>query len=610
MFAPSPSWVRRVTQVCRKTKRRRAARYTPGVSFDALTLAAIRDELDDQIGGGLVRRVVQVGPLIMGLEIYAHREKHFLLCSAEPLAARVCLSESRPVRDSDTPTPFLLLLRKYVRDGRIVGIQQPRYERLLKLQITKRNEEGVPAEFWLIIETMGRRSNVLLVGSDGLIVEALRRAGPKRNPRRPILPRHPYVEPPPQHRLDPLDPHTFELLRSEASSGPASSLEGMLASRLAGFSPLAAREAAYRATGSLTSSVSDVDWQAAKAAVWDLLRPLETHNWTPTVCQQNGEIRAFAPYRLTHLHECVLDVVPSISKTVELGMASTARPQQAPLANRALLEVVERHREQSQRKLAALERSLETANDATALKDAADAVLANLVAIETGQTSLEFNGLQIELDPTQTPVENAQRLYREYRKARDAGRQVPALITTAQLRLQQLDQLGALAMAADTPARQRALREELDQIDRAPIETEAGTPASQSAKKIRKATTSTDGRVLRRKTTDGLEVLVGTSGRGNETVTFKLAQPEDIWLHARGVPGAHVILRTSGRQPAPGSIAYAARLAAQNSQARSAGRVEVDYTHKKHVRKIPGAPPGLVTYTGEKTLPVDLTDEE
>lgn len=569
------------------------------MAFDALTLAAVRDELAATVIGGVIQRVVLTGELAVGLEIYGQRRKRFLLCSAEPLAARVCLAEDRPVRDSDTPTPFLLLLRKHVRDGRLIEIDQPPYERLLKLRIAKRGAVGAREEVDLIIETMGRRSNVLLVDANGLILDALRRSGPTRNPKRPILPRRPYQEPPAQNRLDPLDPATHALLAEEAPRSGSQPLAELLGQRLAGFSPLAAREAAFRATASASATAGEADWKQVEAAVRGLLEPLSGGVWQPTVSFRDGQVTAFAPYLLSHLADQEQRSLPSISQAIELGFSATTTTARRPQPRiRALAARIDALLAETERKRAALERSLEAAQQAETLKRAGQAVLASLVVIEPGQRQLEFDGQEIQLSPLLTPLENAQRLFRDYRKARDAARQVPALLKSVDFRQRQLAELRVLAELADSPARQHAIVDELASLDESP----SVQPAASSAKASRQAEKLVQGRVSRHRTPEGLEVLVGTSGRGNETVTFKLASGDDLWLHARGAPGAHVILRTAGRAPSEDSLAFAARLAAHNSQARAAGRVEVDYTPRKHVRKIPGAPPGLVTYSHEQTV--------
>jgi predicted ribosome quality control (RQC) complex YloA/Tae2 family protein len=600
--------------------------YTPNVTFDALTLAAVRDELESELLGARIQQVVLAGGLVLGLEVYGRGRKRFLLCSAEPLTARVCLTEERPIRDSDTPTPLLLLLRKHVRDGRIVSFQQPRYERVLKLRVAK-PDNSVIGETELIIETMGRRSNAVLVGADDAILDALRRAPPSRNPARVILPGQRYALPPPQRRLDPLSEATYHKLKADQGSA-GKPLADVLAAQLAGFSPLAAREVAFRAHRSRETLASDADWQRVRATVRDLLEPLSSHQWEPTVALDQGRAVAFAPYRLTHLCQHELQLADSISQAVEAVCTGQAAPS-GPPTRRALVEAIDRLRERASRRRAALQRALSSVDQAETLRSAGETILSSLSTIGPGQESLTHGDRTIELDPRLTPLKNAQRMFREYRKVRDAARSVPPLLEANELRVRHLEQLKTLAEVADTPQRLRALRQELDEVElhdrrrtthaeppttkRSASHRRAGSRSSARGRRsdVRRRSSvvpspSSDGRLLKRRTPDGLDVLVGTSSLGNNLVTFKLGKADDLWLHARGVPGAHVILRAAGRETPRSSLLYAARLAALNSQARGARRVEVDYTLRKHVRKIGGGPPGLVTYRLEKTLAVEL----
>lgn len=548
-----------------------------------------------------MQRVVLTGPLTIGLEVYAQHRPRYLLCSAAPEAARVCLTQARPVRDAASLSPFLLLLRKYVRDGRLVGVDQPPYERVLIIRVAKRSQEGVPGEIGLIIEVMGRRSNAILIDARGNVLDALRRVGPDRNPRRPVLPGRPYAPPPAQQRLDPCLADSWAALQTVAASAPERPVEELLAEHLAGFSPLAAREAAYRATGRLGTPAAQADWQTVREAVEELLAPLATHRWQPTLYRREGRVIAFAAYPLHHLVDADAEPVASISEAVEAAFAPREAPPVSP-EQRELLAAIDQLIDETARKEAALRRALDEAQQAASLQRAGEAILASLTALEPGQTTLEFDGQQIALDPRLSPLENAQRYFREYRKARDAARQVPALLEATQFRGRQLAELRVLAELANTPARLRAVREELRELRTLP-----GQPASAAVRGKRPAPRA-EGQVQRARTPDGLEVLLGVSSRGNDQVTFKLAAPDDLWLHARGVPGAHVILRTGGREPSADSLLYAARLAARNSQARHAARVEVDVTPRKLVRRIPGAPPGLVTYRGERTILVPLVE--
>jgi predicted ribosome quality control (RQC) complex YloA/Tae2 family protein len=304
---------------------------------------------------------------------------------------------------------------------------------------------------------------------------------------------------------------------------------------------------------------------------------------------------------LTHLTDCELMTCDSPSETVELGLAPTPTARPAQPAVRQLLAEIDRRRDSVRRKRAALERELVAAESSELLRLAGEAILANLQRIRAGQSVLEFGGRAYELDPTASPLENAERYFRDYRKARDAGRHLPSLLAEADLGLRQLKELRALTEVADDVKALTALREELRGNEPQP----AG-PRDRNGKGRRSRQADQSGRVGRERTADGLELLVGRTARGNDLVTFKLAGPDDLWLHARGVPGAHVILRTGGREPAEASLLEAARLAARSSQAHAARRVEVDVTARKFVRKVPAAPPGLVTYSRERTIAVEL----
>ncbi|MBI3980109.1 MAG: DUF814 domain-containing protein [Chloroflexi bacterium] len=238
----------------------------------------------------------------------------------------------------------------------------------------------------------------------------------------------------------------------------------------------------------------------------------------------------------------------------------------------------------------ALERSLAQAAEADRLRTWGELVLGFAYEIRPGQTELAVEDLRIPLDPAKSAVENAQAYFREYHKAKGAAAEVPQRLVAARLDAAYLDEVGTQIDLAER-------REELAAVERELAPAPAASPASAKRRGPRLPL-----RTLR--TSDGFEILVGTTSVQNDEITFKLARPDDLWLHARGVPGAHVVVRTGGRQLPAASLQAAAALAARHSQARQAGQVAVDYTQRRYVRRIPNAPPGLVTYTHEQTIHV------
>lgn len=582
----------------------------PSLSFDALTLHAVVDEIRAGFSGARIQRVGLVDEWTLALELYHRGERAALLISTDPHAARVVLTRDRPERDVERVTPFLLLLRKYVRDGRLDSLSQPPLERVLELRVSKRDDEGSASEVGLIIEVMGRRSNAVLVSEDGTIMDALRRASAEKNPIRPILPRRRYEPPPAQDRRLPFAMDTWEQLTALAAQRPDGQLAELLGGELAGFSRLVAREVAFRATGDIATSVSRVDWSTVLDTVIDLLGPIRGEgSWTPSVARFEGHVVAFAPYRLSHLEDrCEIEPVESISAAVELGYAGRAEaeqhaglPETANQLVRPLLEAIESRRAQVQRRRNALARSMEAAGDPDPLRQIGQTILAYAHQIRPGQELLAVDGLEIKLDPRESASENAQRYFAQYKRARDASRRVPELIGLAERELSYLAEMDTLVRIADEPSRVRALREELRVAgivkDRAP------KPARKIGK-YSKAQPDAGPSPIRVPLPDGFVAWVGTSAKGNEHVTFDVAGQEDVWLHARQRPGSHVIVRTAG-QKLPGRVLQrAAELAAFYSQGRTDSRVAVDWTPRKFVRRIRGGPPGLVSYINEQTVDV------
>jgi predicted ribosome quality control (RQC) complex YloA/Tae2 family protein len=588
----------------------------PALSFDALTLHAVVDELRARCTGARVQRVTLVDELTLTLEMYARGERTCLLISADPHTARVCLTGQRPERSTETVTPFLLLLRKYVRDGRVEAFDQPPLERVLELRVSKRDDGDDLRNVGLIIEVMGRRSNAVLVADDGAIMDALRRASAEKNPVRPILPRRRYEPPPAQEgRRSPFALDTWDHLEALARQRPNGQLAELLGSELNGFSRLVAREAAFRATGQVEAEAGTADWSLVRTTVSDLLAPVRGQGVSsPSLARFEGHVVAFAPYRLSHLEAiCAVEDVASISEAVERGFADRAAAsgaasgvESASQLARPLLDAIASRRKVVERRRHALGRSREAAGDPEALQQIGNTILSSIHLIGPKQEQLVVDGLEVKLDPNESAVENAQRYFREYRRARDANRRVPELVAQADRELAHLDDMDTLVRIADDPARIRSLREELRQAgvmrDRAPKLVKA----PRKGFKGKKAAPPPDAgpSPIRVPLPDGFVALVGTSARGNEHVTFDLGGQEDVWLHARQRPGSHVLVR-SGGQSVPGRVlSRAAELAAFYSQGRTDSRVAVDWTLRKFVRRIRGGPPGLVSYINEQTLDV------
>ena len=556
-------------------------------------MAAVADELREKILGGRVQKVLLPDDLSVGLEVYSRGKRHYLLASAHPQHARVHLVGERLRRGVEKPTPFLLLLRKYVRHGRIAAIEQPSLERVLRIAV-----EHPQGNTTLVIEVMGRHSNIVLVAADSIILDSVKRIGPDLSRYRTILPQRPYVPPPPQAKLDPTDVTELRLREMLSAVPPDEPLWRALVRGIRGVSPLMAREVAYRAMGDAEALASQVTAISPLLDVFrEMLIPIWEHHWQPTVVRSDDRLLAFAPYPLTQFG--TYEEVASISQAVEAYYRQVIGEDAYAAAKEGVRKAIAEAKERLRRRQESLRRALIPADKVEELRLKGEMILAYAHRIAPGQRKLvvEQPPLSIELDPSLSPVENARAYFREYKKAKRAAEEIPALLERAELEMRYLDQLEAdLDLAANWP--------EIEEVKAALAE--AGFVRGE--RRRRKVGRS---KPLAFRSSDGLLILVGKNSRQNEEITFRRAAPDDLWLHARGVPGAHVVVKAEGKEVPQATLRQAAQLAAYYSRARGEAKVAVDYTLRRHVRRIKGARPGMVTYRYEKTIVVEpaLPDE-
>jgi len=584
------------------------------MAFDALTLAAVRDELAPLLTGARLQKLTFVDELSLAVEAFAPNVgRSFVLLSGDLEHGRVQRLTGLPARGVEGDSPFSLLVRKHLRNARVRGVHQPRLERVFELVCEQRDPSGRLHRVLLIVEAMGRRSNLVLVDDDGTIMDAARRTPPSRNPRRPVLPHLPYQPPPPQERLFPEEISAASLAEA-ARAQPT--LAKYLAERVAGLSPLAARELAFRVAGAADAPLQAVDWSVVARATQEFLAVVETHEWQPTLASDLHAERPidFAPYELRHLAAAGSELTrfSSISDAMQAYYARLAEAGPArrgdPLAaeRKALLVPLDRAAHTLERRIAALEHQLAAGQDQRdPLRSAGEAILAHQAELPLGSSELLVDGQRVELDPRISAVENAQAYFARYRKAREAEERVPALLSEARQAAEHLGDLRTLVEVADEMDAIRALRREVAAATgtKAPATRARTGPRSREQRGTRNAERGTQP-YRRISVGEGWEALVGTSAAGNASVTFDVGQADDLWLHARGVPGAHVILRTNGSTAPDEIVERAARLAAWHSAARTAGSVEVDVAPRRYVKKIPNAPAGLVRYTNERTVRV------
>jgi predicted ribosome quality control (RQC) complex YloA/Tae2 family protein len=585
------------------------------MAFDATTTAAVADELRERLLQGRVDKIVQPSALAVALMLRAAGANHWLLLSADPRHARIGLSAERLARAFDEPSPFVMALRKYLEGARLDEVIQPGHDRILRLRFRTHG-----AQVSLIGEVMGKHSNIILVDDKDTTLGAVKLISASVNRYRVILPRHAYVPPPPpmqppphadRPKLDPLTVGPRDVISALEDLSAVLTLADGLVAALAGVSPQLGREVAYRVAGDASASLQGADMPAVLETLRALMVPLA---WQPSIVYRDGGVAGWAAYPLLQ-YGAEPHFYPSISAVLdEVYGRLESRDALEPI-RAGLRAVVEGYRARLGKKAQSLRGGLRERGEIDTLRRQGEMVLAFAHSIEPGQTVLHIEEgsdepLTISLDPALSPAENAQRLFQRYRKSRDAAAKIPPLLEEAEDELAFLDEALVYIEQADSA---QALKEVKDDLLAAgySLPGERAQPPRQVKARGgayhpggKQAPRKTASPALRFTTSDGLEVLVGRSARQNEVVTFDLASGGDLWFHARGMPGSHVVLKSAGRTPPDRSIEQAASLAAYYSRGRQSTTVPVDVVPARQVRRVKGGKPGLVRISGEMTVNV------
>ncbi len=436
----------------------------------------------------------------------------------------------------------------------------------------------------LIVETIGRYSNLILADVDGTIIDALKRVPAGVNRARTVLPKQTYVPPPPQSKLDPETLSSAELAR-ELDKNRGTRLWQALVKSIAGISPLLAREIAFRLDGN-TEALAD---PARASSVLTLLQELTQPPWQLTVASEAGEPVEYAPYVLRQYAD--VRRFDSISAAIETFHGA---PESYAAVKETLRVQIAEARDRLARKRDSLAQSLPAREQVERLRSYGELILAYASQIQPGQKTYaaetETGTVEIPLDPKATPVENAQRYFKDYHRAKDALERVPPLLQAAQVDVDYADQmLSDLELAEN--------RAEIDAVVQAAREAGLLTTARSRSRATEAAPRAFTSR-------DGLQILVGKNARQNEELTFQRARPDDLWLHARNVPGAHVVILRGGGEIPASTVEQAAELAAYYSQARGEANVDVIVAPRRNVHRLRGGKPGMVSVRGERTIRV------
>ena len=557
--------------------------------LDAICLSALTAELREKLEGAKIDKVQQPERDMLILSLRGRSGNFRLLLAAGAGNARVHIT-GESMENPAEPPMFCMLLRKHLVGARIASLEQPDHERMLALELDTRDEMGDLSRKKLVVEMIGRSANVILVGADGRIIDCMRRMDFAGDAERRLLPGMIYRLPPKQNKTDFFSSDSGIRRALIAGADREMPVDKWLLDSFSGLSPLICREMAFRCGGSFDTLPEQLD------ALHDTVI---AGDFTPYMLLDGDKPRDFSFMPIRQYGDSMKgESFDSFSALLDAFYARRDRAERQRRRSHELSRSIKTLRDRLVRKLAGQTEELQRTTGRDEIRKNAELITANMYRLKKGDRELlcedyyqpECPEVKIPLDPLKTPQQNAAAMYKEYNKLKAAEEHLTVLIDQGEKQLDYLNSVLEELSRAET-------EKDISDIRRELMETGYMKKAKGAKPERIKAQAP-----LRFVSDDGLEILIGRSNTQNDELTTKLARRTDYWLHTQKVHGSHVIVRCDGLEPPETTLEQAASLAVYYSQGRDSGKVPVDYTMVRFVRKPSGAMPGKVIYTDYKTL--------
>lgn len=569
--------------------------------FDAVFLSAVTKELEQSLIGSRIDKIQMPARDAIVMQFHGLGGNGKLLLCASSGSPRLHLT-TQAMENPAQPPMFCMLLRKHLASARVIALEQPPMERLVDITFDCVDEMGELSQKHLILELMGRNSNLILTGSDGRIIDCLRRVDFEMSEKRQVLPGLFYHLPPTTGKLDPTA--ATEESISASIIGASGLFDKWLLNTYGGLSPLVCRELSFELFGDVEADLdlmSDETKRSAADALYNKFRTLREH--ISPVMLLNDErpvdfsfrpIRQYGAAREIQLYD-------SFSALLDGFYATRDHADRMRQKTQALTKTMTNLRDRTIRKLENQRKELAATLDRERLRQLGDIVTANIHAITRGQSRLtavdfydpDMRQIDIPLSVQLSPQQNAAKFYKDYTKAKNAEKILTEQIAKGETELHYLGSILDELKRAETEKDVAEIRQELI----------LGGYVRDTDKKKKMKTQPT--RPMEFTSSEGFTILVGRNNRQNDELTLKQSMKSDLWLHVQKLHGSHVVIRCEGQIPGDDTITEAAQLAAWYSQARESQNVPVDVTPIKQIKKPVGAKPGMVIYHEYRTVNVN-----
>ncbi len=569
--------------------------------MDGLTLGFVVREMNAVLPGGRIDRITQPEKDTVILLIRAGSANHRVLLCASPNNAR-CHFTNQSFPNPLEPPMFCMLLRKQLMSGRVLNVSQIHGDRIVHIDMDTVNELGDHVNRRLVLEIMGRHSNLMLLDENGRILDAARHVSGDMSRVRQIQPGLPYLPPPAQDKLSPEEVTAEKLLEKMQAQGDVP-LSKAIAACVSGMSGDAARELAYRVLPPGADRSEDLADTANRLT--ELLHRLPDMTDPRVLLDEQGDPKDICAFVYLSRDLSLQRKVPTVSQALETYFGTRDRQDRISQKSASMVKLLKGQVERCEKKLAQQEDELADSARMEEYRVMGELINANLYQLRKGQTEAVLpnfydennEDMTIPLDIQLTPVQNAQRYFKKYQKARTT-RQMAA--EQKKKTLQELEYLEGMLLDVGKCVAESELEEIRQELMRTGYIRKGVSRRQQKALPKSKP--------YHYRSSDGIDIYVGKNAAQNDRLTGE-ARANETWLHAKDMPGSHVIIRTEGEAPRQ-TLLEAAILAAWYSKGQNSSNVPIDYTFRRYVKKPGGAAPGMVIYTNQHTLFMTVSESD
>ncbi|MBR6657887.1 MAG: NFACT family protein [Oscillospiraceae bacterium] len=568
------------------------------MALDGITLSMLKNELAEKLIGARIDKIHQPSKEELVISLRWNGGNGKILISASASAPRIHFTESL-VDNPKNPPMFCMLMRKHLSGAKLVEIEQFGLERMLHLSFATYNEFGDPVIIKLAVEIMGRHSNIMLIGPDGKIIDAIKRVTADMSSVRQVMPGMSYVFPPAQNKMNTLDLDYMGLI-DRLKNGRDIPLSKALMENLDGVSPIVCREISDIVTGGFDTKAHDLtndDCEKLVNSLEKLAESVKNKNAAPyMVLEENGHPVDFTFIKVNQYGDAMeIRKFETFSEMLDKFYSERSGADRMKQRSNDLFKFVVNLADRISRKLDVQRQELARSTERDILRVKGELIHANLWMIEKGMTSVVLENyydnckpVEVKLDPRLSPNQNAQHYFSEYRKADTAERMLKKFIEKGEAELSYIESVFDLLSRARTDDEVIAIREELV----------SGGYLKNHRKNNQKPVKLAPKEYI---STDGFRILCGRNNIQNDKLTFKDSRKNDIWLHTQKIHGSHTVIVTEGREVPETTIQQAAVVAAYNSKGRESSLVPVDYTEIRNVKKPSGSAPGKAVYEHYRT---------